>query len=242
MIHSAVSRSALRFALETAEGLGLLPLVLLTWPVSRHWLENWGSRPDERGRRWPGDELVTEINTAYTRAIDIAAAGPDVWQWVVQLGLGRAGFYSYELFERLVGIPVTNIESVVPELQSLSVGDEIRLHPKAPGIPVGMLQQGTHVCFGILEEPGETRSRPDPSRSWSMYIQPTGPDSSRLVVRNCIEPVREPSLSKQLSLALEEPIDFLMEQRMLRTIRRLAESAAGQARLHVRPEGVQPSW
>lgn len=221
-------RNKLRFALESAEGLALLPLVLFTWPLSRRWLQDWGSRPDERGRRWPGDELVTEINSAYTRAIDISAPGPEVWRWIVQFGLGRAGFYSYELFERLVGIPVTNVESVIPEHQSLSVGDQIRLHPKAPGIPVGILRPGTHICFGALDEPGETRLEPDPARSWSMYIRSGGPDSSRLVLRGCIEPVREPSLRKRLSLALEEPIDFLMEQRMLRTIRRVAEFTAGR--------------
>lgn len=229
MIHTAVHRSALRFALESAEGFGLLPLVLLTWPVSRRWLENWGSRPDERARTWPGDKLVTSANHTCTRAIDVAAAGPDVWQWVVQFGLGRAGFYSYELLERLVGIPVKNVESVVPELQSLAVGDEVLLHPKAPGIPVGLLEPGSHVCYGVLDESGESNSNPDPGRSWSMYILPTGPNSSRLVLRGCIEPVREPSASKWVSLALVEPIDFLMEQRMLRTIRRLAESNVGQA-------------
>jgi len=234
MIHAAVHRSAVRFALESAEGFGLLPLVLLTWPVSRRWLENWGSRPDERARTWPGDGLVTRPHHTCTRAIDIAAVGSDVWPWVVQFGLGRAGFYSYELFERLVGIPVKNVESVVSELQSLTVGDEIRLHPKAPGIPVGLLEPGALVCYGSLDESGESSSKPDPDRSWSMYILPTGPDSSRLVLRGCIEPVRERSMSKRLSLALAEPIDFLMEQRMLRTIKRLAESSdmCGSSRWH----------
>jgi len=169
---------------------------------------------------------VTSAHQTYTRAIDISAPGSDVWQWVVQFGLGRAGFYSYELFERIVGIPVKNVESVVPELQSLTVGDEIRLHPKAPGIPVGLLEPGAHICYGALDDSGETSSRPDPGRSWSMYILHTGPDSSRLILRGCIEPVREPSMSKRLALALDEPIDFLMEQRMLRTIRRLAESGS----------------
>ncbi len=136
----------------------------------------------------------------------------------------------YELFERLVGIPVKNVESVVAELQSLSVGDEIRLHPKAPGIPVGLLEPGAHVCYGYgaLDTSGESDSRPDSGRSWSMYILPTGPNSSRLVLRSCIEPARQPSLTKRLSLVLDAPIDFLMEQRMLRTIRRLAVSSAGQ--------------
>lgn len=30
-------------------------------------------------------------------------------------------------------------ESIVPDLQSLSVGDEVPMHPKAPGIPVAAL-------------------------------------------------------------------------------------------------------
>ena len=228
MTQDVVHRSTLRFVLESAEGLALLPLVLLTWPVSRRWLENWGSRGDERARPWAGDKLVTSARHTYTRATDIAAADSEVWKWVVQFGLGRAGFYSYELFERLAGIPVKNVESVVAKLQSLSVGDAIRLHPKAPGIPVGLLEPGAHVCYGALDVSGESDSKPDPGRSWSMYILPTGPSSSRLVLRGCIESVRQPSLTKRLSLVLDAPIDFLMEQRMLRTIRRLAVSRAGQ--------------
>jgi hypothetical protein len=226
MTRSTAYRSALRFALESAEGFALLPLVLLTWPVSRRWLVDWGSRADERARTWPGDALVTGAHRSSTRAIDITAAGSEVWRWVVQFGLGRAGFYSYELFERIVGIPVTNVESVVPELQSLAVGDEIRLHPKAPGIPVGLLEPGRYVCYGDLDLAWASGPRPDPGRSWSMYILPTGPDSSRLILRGCVEPVRERSVRKRLSLALDAPIDFLMEQRMLRTIRRLAESGS----------------
>jgi hypothetical protein len=38
------------------------------------------------------------------------------------------------------------------------------------------------------------------------------------------QPLRNPSILKRLGLALEMPIDFLMEQRMLRTIKRLSES------------------
>ena len=72
--------------------------------------------------------------------IDIDAPAERVWSFVVQFGLGRAGFYSYELLERLVGIPVTNVESVEPAWQSLQLGDEVVLHPKAPGIPVAIIE------------------------------------------------------------------------------------------------------
>ncbi|MDH3207355.1 MAG: hypothetical protein OEO79_12210 [Gemmatimonadota bacterium] len=223
-------RSLLRFVLEGIEGVCVLLSVLCTWPLSRAWLGNWGASRAERERIWPGDALVSPNHDAYTRAVTVSAPGARVWEWVVQFGLGRAGFYSYELLERLVGIPVKNVESVEPSLQSLSVGDEIQLHPKAPGIPIALLEPGRHICFGVPDDSNATSARPDPARSWSIYIEPLGADGSRLLLRGCVEPLREPTLVKRLALAVEGPIDFVMEQRMLRTTRRLAEAVVRQRR------------
>jgi hypothetical protein len=142
---------------------------------------------------------------------------------LIQFGLGRAGFYSYELLERVVGIPVRNVESIVTDFQNLAVGDEIRLHPKVPGIPVAALAGERHLCFGAVEEPSDVSERPDPTRSWSMYVEPVAGNSSRLLLRGCIEPRRNPTFSKRLGILVDEAIDFIMEQRMLRTIKRLAE-------------------
>ena len=217
-------RSRTRFTLEGLEGIVILAGVMCTWPVSKRWLENWGADLHERGRTWPGDHLVSTKYHRYTRAIDIAAPADAVWPWVVQFGLGRAGFYSYELLERLVGIPVKNVESIESTMQSLAVGDEIRLHPKAPGIPVALLERGRYVCFGTIDEPGSEASKPDPVRSWSIYVEPAPDGSSRLILRGCVEPPKDQPWSKRLAAALEEPVDFLMEQRMLRTIKRLAEA------------------
>lgn len=229
-------RSMARYVLEGIEGIGVALAVLLTWPVSRRWLWNWGSLADERDRSWPGDELVLPDHATYTRAVSIAAPSGDTWPWLIQFGLGRAGFYSYELLERIVGIPVRNVESIVPDLQSLSVGNEILLHPKAPGIPVAALAEGRHVCFGVVDRPDRPATSHDPARSWSMYVEPGAGNSSRLLLRGCIEPVRGPTISRRLANLLEGPIDFVMEQRMLRTIKRLAESERGhrQARASAR--------
>jgi len=216
-------RSRLRFVLEGLEGLVVLPAFLLTWPVSKRWLDNWGSLPAERARIWPGDRLVAGQQKTYVRAIVIAAPAARVWRWVVQFGLGRAGFYSYELLERLVGIPVTNVENIEARLQSLTVADEILLHPKAPGIPVREIEEPRRICFGGEAAGASTAASPDPTRSWSIYIEPTDEASCRLVLRGCLEPLRDRSLAKRFGRALESPIDFVMEQRMLRTIKRLAE-------------------
>ena len=220
-------RSTLRFVLEGLEGLVVSVVTLLTWPVARRWLRNWGSRPEERAGDWPGDALVSADHSAYTRAIGIEVPPDRVWPWLVQFGLGRAGFYSYELLERVLGIPVRNVESIVPDLQSLSVGDEILLHPKAPGIPVAALDEGRHLCFGSEAEERARSGSADPGRSWSMYLEPSSKERTRLILRSCIEPPEKPSLGKRVGGLLEEPVDFIMEQRMLRTVKRLAESNDG---------------
>jgi hypothetical protein len=221
-----IYRTTARFALESLEGLVLAPLIILTWPVTRRWLGDWGSTLAERAEAWPGDELAPAATAVQTRAIDIRAPAATVWQWVAQFGLGRAGFYSYELIERVIGIPVRNIESILPDLQDLEVGQEIKLHPDAPGIPVGIVVPGRHVCFGEVGAP--SADTPDPRRSWSIYVVSVSPHATRLVLRSCIENLRTPTLLKRLGTALEGPVDFAMEQRMLRTLRRLSEER-GQA-------------
>jgi hypothetical protein len=57
-----------------------------------------------------------------------------------------------------------------------------------------------------------------------MYVEPRSERVSRLFLRSCVEPLRHHSFSKRLATLIEAPIDFVMEQRMLRTIKRLAES------------------
>lgn len=215
-------RTTARFAIESMEGLVLSPVIILSWPAAKRWLRNWGSTPAERASAWPGDELAPAAINVYTRALDVPAPSKVVWQWVVQFGLGRAGFYSYELIERLVGIPVKNVESILPDHQELNVGEEVKLHPQAPGIPVGMVTPGQHLCFGELGE--TTAETPDPRRSWSIYVVPVSPSSARLILRSCIEELRDPTVKKKLGAAFEVPIDFIMEQRMLRTVRRLSEA------------------
>ena len=61
-----------------------------------------------------------------------------------------------------------------------------------------------------------------------MYIEPAGDGACRLILRGRVEPLREPTLSKRLALMLDVPVDFIMEQRMLRTVKRLAEGSEGQ--------------
>ncbi len=70
--------------------------------VVRPWMRCWGATEAERVKRLPGDEIVEDVMTDYTRAVTIDAPPAAVWPWLVQIGDRRAGFYSYDWIERFV--------------------------------------------------------------------------------------------------------------------------------------------
>jgi hypothetical protein len=90
----------------------------------------WGATDDELNATLPGDELVPAADLTATRAVTARAAADEVWPWVAQLGQGRGGFYSYDFLENMVGCDIHSAERVVPEWQSIKVGDAVRLHPE----------------------------------------------------------------------------------------------------------------
>jgi hypothetical protein len=88
----------------------------------------WGTEGDEATERLPGDDLVPEPRVQSTRAITIDAAPERVWPWIVQMGIGRAGFYTHDWVERLMfhARYVDGRHSATrihPELLDLKVGD-----------------------------------------------------------------------------------------------------------------------
>lgn len=70
----------------------------------------------------PGDELVPDANFATTRAIDINAPVEVVWPWLVQIGQGRGGFYSYDLLENVMGLDIQSADQIIPDWLKRSGG------------------------------------------------------------------------------------------------------------------------
>jgi hypothetical protein len=75
----------------------------------------------------PGDELVTEPSFNATRAITIDAPPEAVWPWLVQIGYGRAGFYSYDLFDNAAR---PSADRILLEHQQPQVGDWVPMASK----------------------------------------------------------------------------------------------------------------
>jgi len=85
----------------------------------------WGVDPEEAARPLPGDDLVPDAEAVDTRGLEIGAPPKDVWPWLVQMGYGRAGWYSYDELD----MDRPSAEAIVPELQGLAVGDLLPTHP-----------------------------------------------------------------------------------------------------------------
>ncbi len=216
---------------EGVEGATLFGLAAVSWPVAKRWFNNWGARAAEQDAVWPGDQILSKNGGSRTRAIDINAPASAVWPWILQLGLDKGGFYSYELLERMVGIPVTNIESLETELQHLQIDEQVVVHPKSPPIYVTLVDDNHYVCFRNWLDSAEVQEQnPDTLTTWSLYLEPKDDERCRLLVRSSYEHRRKRRASERLQAALEAPIDFVMEQRLLRTLKRLAEHGVPPAR------------
>lgn len=64
-------------------------------------LRHWGATEAEVASAMPGDELFDGQAQVGTRAIDIAAEPELVFDFLAQMGFGRAGWYSYDWLDNL---------------------------------------------------------------------------------------------------------------------------------------------
>jgi len=204
----------------------------------RPWMRRWGATPAEGRAALPGDDLVPSPRMHFTRAITLAAAPPQVWPWLVQIGCHRAGWYSYDELDN-GGQP--SADHILPEFQDLAVGDEIWAAPDgtlafavsalAPGRALvlrGPLEQG--LAF-YPDAPAEmTALAGDPVRaSWAFVLQPLPgvPARTRLLVRFRAD--YPPRLLSSLAGAVLEPVSFLLERKTLLGLQARVEAAADPA-------------
>ncbi len=136
----------------------------------RPWQLTWGATAAEISRALPSDDLVPTPTFNATRAITIAAPPEAVWPWIVQMGLTRAGWYSYDLLDNL-GRP--SARRIVPELQDLQPGDIVPMSPDGKqGMKVHSVNAPHSMVWG---EPGGT--------TWAWQLDEAGPNSTRLITR-----------------------------------------------------------
>jgi hypothetical protein len=157
----------------------------------------------------------------------VQAPAEQVFSWLAQLGQDRAGFYSYDLLENLVGCRMPRIERLDPSLQHWSIGDRLWMYPQDElgGAGYARLVEyrpGSALVFET-RAPGAGADAPA-SGLWSLEVRATGPGSSRLIASGFGS--SPPSLlGAAFNRTVFEPMHFAMERRMLKGIAGLAEGA-----------------
>ncbi len=178
----------------------------------------WGATDEEVAAALPGDDLVPDADLIATRRITIQRRPEDVWPWIAQLGQGRGGLYSYDGLENLMGCDMHSADRIVPEWQSVQVGDQLRLHPEI-GLAVSVADPGHALVVRGGVPMGQTP--PPYDFSWAFVLREQPDATTRLLVRERYH------YTQWWAPALVEPVEilsFVTSRKMLLGIKRRAET------------------
>jgi proline iminopeptidase len=89
-------------------------------------LLRWGATDAELNRPYPGADLIPGGRRSATTATTIDAPPSAVWPWLVQMGVDRGGWYSWD---RLDNFGRPSAERIHPEWQQIAVGDRFSATP-----------------------------------------------------------------------------------------------------------------
>ena len=159
-----------------------------------------------------------------TRAITVDAPPSAIWPWLVQMGPGRGGAYTYDWIENIIGVwACIVLTGSFRKIYDLEVGDAQHLGARGPVLRVAALEPERSLVF---------RSD-DGNWVWAFALVPDG-QGTRLISRNRIATPGASWLGQALNTYAMEPGSLIMERKMLLGIKDRAERLA-----HV-PGGPRP--
>jgi hypothetical protein len=191
----------------------------------------YGSTAQERAMRLPGDEIIPDPDVVTDHAVTVHAAPEHVWPWLVQMGWHRGGWYTARWVDRLL-FPANwpSAERVVPELQSIRVGDFVP--DGAPETGCGFIVEHVEPQRALvlhstshLPRSWRERHRAELDWSWTFVVRRIdGGRGTRFHFRS--RWTTAPwwfTLGGRLTVV---PADFLMSRDMLNGVKRRAETLA----------------
>ena len=196
------------------------------WLLLRPWLRKLGANQVELRRTYPGDELYGHAEVT-TRAITIEARASDIWPWVVQMGYGRAGWYSIGLIDNLGR---SSANRILPEYQQLAVGDEV---PSGPGSAF-RVHDIERERFLVLTYEGKAGGA-----SWLFWLEPIDDQRTRMVERIRGHASSNPLVA--LTQLLGDAGDVVMMLTHLHNLKRRAERTAAEREAREVDAGVAPA-
>jgi hypothetical protein len=215
---------------EAVGGAGLIGFHILLLPFLRGYRTRWGISEQEANVDLPGDELVRNPKLRMTWGITIDAPIEDVWPWVVQMGQGRGGFYTYQFLENIAGCQIFNADSILPEHQQIPIEAGVSLAP-GMSLNVALHEEGhfffLHSCMDMITmEIVDTKQDPFPEKfmniGWGFYVQKISINQTRFLSRWLTD--YDPALMNKIAVNIFlEPIGFVMGRKMLIGTKQRAE-------------------
>jgi hypothetical protein len=148
--------------------LGLFLIYIL---LIRPWQLHWGATKNEIKLSLPGDEAVTRPNFNATRAITINSTPDSIWRWIIQIGSGRAGWYSIDWIDNGGSKSATKILS---QFQKIEEGPFIPFTPdQKNGMWVKSFKEFEYILW--VDKDGKA--------TWIWYLIPLSSYQTRLLTR-----------------------------------------------------------
>jgi len=173
----------------------------------------WGATPEEFERVMPGDEFLLKPHILATRAITIGAPPSLIWPWLMQMGSGKGGVYTYDWIENLFGLRMHSAREILPQFQDRAVGDTEQLGKNGPRLRVEILERERAMVL---------RSE-DGNWVWSFGLYPSDALTTRFISRNRIATPGAKAFQRVFNTLVLEPGSLIMERKMLLGIKERAE-------------------
>lgn len=160
-------------------GLAFLLLALCYILFIRNYLMHWGSTMQEINKYYPGDSILLQPDYENTLTATINKPPSAIWPWIAQMGLNKAGFYSYTWLENIFGCRLHNADQINPEWQKPQPGE---YEPVCASAEEKNMKGWT--IHNVI--PGEAlvyKSSTDSSWMMGFYIDSISDNKSRLITR-----------------------------------------------------------
>jgi proline iminopeptidase len=190
-------------------------------------LLRWGATEDEVRRPYLGAEIIPGARRSATMAVTIDAPAERVWPWLVQMGVDRGGWYSWD---RLDNFGRVSTERIHREWQAIAVGDRFIARPDGgEWWDVAALEPGRFLCLrmsldlrGRPFDPEGRRPAYSTDSTWGFLLEELPGRRTRLVVSGYWS-LQPGWLQPILSILVLEPSHWIMQTRQFANIKRRAE-------------------
>ena len=139
----------------------------------------WGSTTEEISKYYAGDSILLEPDYENILAITIDKPPSAIWSWVAQIGLNKAGFYSFTWLENIFGCELRNADSIHSEWQNPQPGD---YEPVCASAEKNNMK-GWTIAVVIPKKALVYKSSTDSSWTMGYYIDSVSENKSRLITR-----------------------------------------------------------